>query len=113
MTMQLVLWTLQHLIFPEIGQFVVKRVTPEGADASLTWTNYGALERDYLQTEPAPVVKGEELRAALLELLTDVVEPLKAHMTVTKKKKKGFLGSILTKSKKCRLTKNKSKAKKQ
>ena len=45
----LLLQLLENLIFPELGEFELKRVTPEGADASIRYTDYGSLYQDYMR----------------------------------------------------------------
>ena len=84
----LLLQLLENLIFPELGEFEVKRVTPEGVDASIRWESYGAFYQSYMAQPPRePEVSGAEVRASLLQLLTDVAEPLRAHVVQQKKKK--------------------------
>jgi hypothetical protein len=82
----LLLELIKNLILPELGQFKVARVGPNGEDLSVTYQAYQAVQSAYMMGE----VQGSELQAALIQLLLDVTEVLKLHV-VQQQKKGGWL----------------------
>jgi hypothetical protein len=82
----LLLELIKNLILPELGQFKVARIGPNGEDLSVTYQAYQAVLSAYTMGE----VQGTELQSALVQLLLDVTEVLKLHV-VQQQKKGGWL----------------------
>jgi hypothetical protein len=78
----LLLELIKNLILPELGQFKIARVGPNGEDMSITYQAYAAVLSAYNMGE----VQGTELQSALVQLLLDVTEVLKLHVVQQQKK---------------------------
>eukprot|EP01102_Stenamoeba_stenopodia_P000526 TRINITY_DN1051_c0_g1_i1.p1 TRINITY_DN1051_c0_g1~~TRINITY_DN1051_c0_g1_i1.p1 ORF type:complete len:596 (-),score=130.79 TRINITY_DN1051_c0_g1_i1:192-1979(-) len=74
---------LQLLIFEELEEFTVNRIPKRGGP--ITYRSYQSLEQDYI----VGAVDANELKAALYQTLTDVVEPIREHFEGAGKSKGG------------------------